>query len=336
MRIAMVAAGTGAGALSAALRRLGHDVREYDAAGKRAGERLGATWADGADWAPEVIHAHGWAAGVAALASGAAPLVQSFHGLSTPGPVTADTDERRTYERLLCRVADRIIAGSTDEAGDLLRLGVPRGRITLVPPGVDCDLFTPVGDPMPRVRPRVLAVADGAAWAGDLVRAMRMVPDAEAVVLGGPPDLTDLAERCRVADRVVPHRAVPHDELPAWYRSADVAVCAPWRDPSGSAPIEAMACGVPVVGTATGLVRDAVIDGLTGELVPPRDPRALGMAIRALLADNVRRFTAATAALDRARQVYPWQRVADRTAVVCLEACGQVVPVVAEELSVPS
>lgn len=332
MRIAMMAAGSGAGELSAGLRRLGHDVREYDAVGRGAGERLGADWADGGDWAPEVIHAHGWASGVAALAAGATPLVQSFHGLGGPQV----EGERRTYERLLCRVADRIIAGSTDEAGELLRLGVPRGRITLVPPGVDCDLFTPVGDPMPRVRPRVLAVPDGAAWAGDLVRAMRMVPDAEAVVLGGPPDLAGLAERCRVADRIVLHRGVPRDDLPAWYRSADVAVCAPWRDPSGSTAIEAMACGVPVVGTATGLVRDAVIDGLTGELVPPRDPRALGMAIRALLADNVRRFTAATAALDRARQVYPWQRVADRTAVVCLEACGRVLPAEAEQLSVPS
>ncbi|MDP9796361.1 glycosyltransferase involved in cell wall biosynthesis [Catenuloplanes nepalensis] len=336
MRIAMVAAGTAAGELAAALGRLGHDVREYDAAGKPAGERLGAAWSDD-DWGPEVIHAHGWAAGVAALASGAAPLVQAFHGLSGPAPANgAGPDERRTYERLLCRVADRIIAGSTDECGELLRLGVPRGRITLVPPGVDCELFTPVGDPMPRMRPRVLAVADGATWAGDLVRAMRMVPDAEAVVLGGPPELAGLAERCRVADRVVLHRAVPRDERPAWFRSADVAVCAPWRDPSGSAPIEAMACGVPVVGTATGLVRDAVIDGLTGELVPPRDPRALGMAIRALLADNLRRFTAATAALDRARQVYPWPRIADRTAVVCLAACGQALPVAAEELSVRS
>ncbi|MDR7274038.1 glycosyltransferase [Catenuloplanes atrovinosus] len=326
MRIAMVAAEVETGELSAALARLGHDVREYDAAGRRAGERLAAAWADG--WAPEVVHAHGWAAGVAALAAGASPLVQSFHGVGGPGP-----DERRTYERLLCRVADRIVAGSTDEAGELLRLGVPRGRITVIPPGVDCELFTPAGDAVPRERPRVVAVADGRAWPEEFIRAMRLVPGAEAVILGGGPDLAELAARCRVADRVVTHGAVPPAGRPAWYRSADLAVCAPWRDPSGSAAIEAMACGVPVVGTATGLVRDAVIDGLTGELVPPRDPRALGMAIRALLADPVRRYTAATAALDRARQVYPWARVADRTAAVCLEACGQAVPIAADELT---
>ncbi|MFI5839020.1 glycosyltransferase [Catenuloplanes sp. NPDC051500] len=328
MRIAVVTDGVTAGELPAAVTGLGHDVREYDAAGKRAGERLATAWADG-DWAPEVIYAHGWAAGVASLAAGVAPLVQAFHGIRA----TAEgvPDDRRAYERLLCRVADRLVAGSTDEAGELLRLGVPRARITVIPPGVDCDLFTPVGESQPRSRPRVLATGDGP-WLADLVRAMRMVPDAECVILGGPPTLAGLAERCHVADRIVLRRAVPRAELPGWYRSADVAVCAPWRDPSGSAPIEAMACGVPVVGTATGLVRDAVIDGLTGELVPAHDPRALGVALRALLGDDVRRFTAATAALDRARQVYPWWRVADRTLVVCLEACGLPVRVEADSM----
>jgi D-inositol-3-phosphate glycosyltransferase len=329
MRIAVVAAGTDVGELSAAVTDLGQDVRTYDAAGKRAGERLATAWTDG-DWAPEVIYAHGWAAGVASLAAGVAPLVQAFHGIQATA--VGEPDDRRAYERLLCRVADRLVAGSTDEAGELLRLGVPRARITVIPPGVDCELFTPVGEPQPRTRPRVLATGDGP-WLADLVRAMRMVPDVECVILGGPPALSALAGRCRVADRVVLRRAVPRAELPAWYRSAAVAVCAPWRDPSGSAPIEAMACGVPVVGTATGLVRDAVIDGLTGELVPARDPRALGVSIRALLGDDVRRFTAATAALDRARQVYPWPRIADRTLAVCLEACGQPVQVEAESLS---
>ncbi|WP_198153942.1 glycosyltransferase [Catenuloplanes japonicus] len=322
-----MSAGWDTGELAGALTGLGHDVREYDAAGKRAGERLATDWADG-DWAPEVVYAHGWSAGVASLAAGTAPLVQAFHGIGAVGK----PDDRRAYERLICRIAHRIVAGSTDEAGELLRLGVPRARITVIPPGVDCELFTPVGEPQPRVRPRVLATGDEP-WLADLVRAMRMVPDAECVILGGPPALAALAERCRVADRIVLHPAVPRDALPAWYRSADVAVCAPWRDPSGRAPIEAMACGVPVVGTATGLVRDAVIDGLTGELVPARDPRALGISIRGLLADDVRRFTAATAALDRARQVYPWQRIADRTVAACLEACGRTVPVEADALS---
>ena len=74
--------------------------------------------------------------------------------------------------------------------------------------------------------------------------------------------------------------AVPREEMGRWYRSADVLVAAPWYEPFGLTPLEAMACGVPVVGTAVGGLTDTVVDGVTGDLVPARDPRALGAAIR--------------------------------------------------------
>jgi D-inositol-3-phosphate glycosyltransferase len=100
---------------------------------------------------------------------------------------------------------------------------------------------------------------------------------------------------------------VPQRDLPSWYRSADVLVATPWEE---QAALEAMACGVPIVGPATGSLTETVVDGLTGDLVPARDPRALGGALRRLVNDKVRRFTYATAALDRARQAYSWRRVA--------------------------
>ena len=78
--------------------------------------------------------------------------------------------------------------------------------------------------------------------------------------------------------------------MPRWYRSADLLVAAPWYEPFGLTPLEAMACGVPVVGTAVGGLTDTVVDGVTGDLVPARDPHALGTAIRRLLADRIRRF----------------------------------------------
>jgi glycosyltransferase involved in cell wall biosynthesis len=71
-----------------------------------------------------------------------------------------------------------------------------------------------------------------------------------------------------------------------------------------------MACGIPVVATAVGGLTDTVVDGLTGDLVRPRDPRALGSVLRRLLGDPMRRLAYATAALDRARQVYSWRRCA--------------------------
>jgi D-inositol-3-phosphate glycosyltransferase len=65
-----------------------------------------------------------------------------------------------------------------------------------------------------------------------------------------------------------------------------------------------------VVATAVGGLTDTVVDGLTGDLVPPRDPRALGAVIRLLLADRVRQLAYGIAAVDRARQCYSWGRAA--------------------------
>ena len=66
---------------------------------------------------------------------------------------------------------------------------------------------------------------------------------------------------CGVADRVRLVGAVPREEMARWYRSADVLVAAPWYEPFGLTPLEAMACGVPVVGTAVGGLIDTVVDG---------------------------------------------------------------------------
>jgi D-inositol-3-phosphate glycosyltransferase len=84
-----------------------------------------------------------------------------------------------------------------------------------------------------------------------------------------------------------------------------------------------MACGVPVVATAVGGLTDTVVPGVTGDLVPPRDPCALGVALRRLLNDDVRRFSYAAAARDRAGQSYSWRRVATGLAAVYAAAAGR-------------
>jgi D-inositol-3-phosphate glycosyltransferase len=104
--------------------------------------------------------------------------------------------------------------------------------------------------------------------------------------------------------------------MPRWYRSADVLACAPWYEPFGLTPLEAMACGVPVVATAVGGLTDTVVEELTGELVPARDPAALGRTLRKLLDDPVRRLAYGTAAVDRVRQCYSWHRTADQLATI--------------------
>src|SRR2546423_15078996 len=72
-----------------------------------------------------------------------------------------------------------------------------------------------------------------------------------------------------------------------------------------------MACGVPVVAYGLGGFTDTVVDGVTGHLVPPRDPHALATTLRRLLREPSRRMAYATAPVDRARSCYSWRRPAE-------------------------
>ncbi|MEH1030168.1 glycosyltransferase [Micromonospora profundi] len=293
----------------------------------------------GGDWVPEVIHAHFWMSGLAALTAGrqtGVPVVQTYHALGTvkrryQGVQDTSPARRISYERELGRSVDRVVAQCRDEVGELVRMGVPRSRMTVVPSGVNLTSFTPLGPAADREpgRARILTVGRLVERKGfqTVVRAMALVPDAECVVVGGPPEglletdpyarrLRALADSCGVADRVHLVGAVPREEMGRWYRSADLLVAAPWYEPFGLTPLEAMACGVPVVGTAVGGIRDTVVDGTTGDLVPARDPHALATAIQRLLDDRIRRFRYATAASERARSRYSWAATAERLAEI--------------------
>jgi D-inositol-3-phosphate glycosyltransferase len=310
---------------------------------KEFGRWLAAEWRRD-EWVPAVAHAHFWMSGLAAVTAGrqtTVPVVQTFHALGTvkrrhQGAQDTSPPRRIGYERALGRAVDRVIAQCQDEVRELLRMGVPRARIVVVPSGVNDELFSPYGPVAPRPdRPRVLTVGRLVERKGfqDVIRALRFVPDAECVVVGGPPAaglsedpqarrLLAVAEAAGVADRVRLVGAVPKEDMPRWYRSADVLVAAPWYEPFGLTPLEAMACGVPVIATAVGGLTDTVVDGLTGDLVPPRDTRALGKAIRRLLGDRVRRFAYSTAAVDRARGSYSWDRAATQLAGVYAAVSG--------------
>ena len=93
-------------------------------------------------------------------------------------------------------------------------------------------------------------------------------------------------------------------------RASDVVACMPWYEPFGIVPIEAMGCGVPVVGTAVGGLLDTIVDGVTGLLVEPRRPDLLAAALDELLADPARRRRMGAAGAARVDRLYRWPRVA--------------------------
>jgi glycosyltransferase involved in cell wall biosynthesis len=99
-------------------------------------------------------------------------------------------------------------------------------------------------------------------------------------------------------------------DVPALLRSSDLVLCLPWYEPFGIVPLEAMACGVPVVGTAVGGLLDTVVPAVTGTLVEPQRPAMVAAAVRDLLDDPARRRAMGRAGATRARTLYSWDRVA--------------------------
>ncbi|MET9257451.1 glycosyltransferase [Streptomyces sp. NPDC003717] len=285
---------------------------------------------------PDVVHAHFWMSGMAAqIGAGplGIPLVQTFHALGTvkrrhQGEKDTSPPERVGIERQTGRTCARVLATCTDEVVELGELGVPPSQVSVVPCGVDTARFTPAADtgrtPPRQYRHRLLACGRLVPRKGydQAVRALEQIPDTELLIAGGPPAddipadpearrLLKLAARVGVAERVRLLGAVDPHDMPALLRSADVVLCTPVYEPFGIVPLEAMACGVPVLATDVGGHRDSVADRVTGRLVTPQDPGAIADAARELLADEALRRRYGDAGRARVLQHYTWARVAD-------------------------
>ncbi|HEX2064897.1 MAG TPA: glycosyltransferase, partial [Acidimicrobiales bacterium] len=244
---------------------------------------------------PDLVHAHFWMSGHASVMAArplGIPVVQTFHALGVvkrrcQGDRDTSPPERQPIERELLRQVQGVVATCTDEVFELARLGADPRKVDVIPCGVDLRLFTPTGpaEPRPPGLRRLVVVSRlvERKGVGNVITALAGVPDTELVVAGGPdagnlrsdPEarrLQALARQAGVADRVHLRGMVERSELPALLRSADLVVCVPWYEPFGIVPLEAMACGVPVVATAVGGQLDTVEDGFTGLLVPPREP----------------------------------------------------------------
>ncbi|MFC8427584.1 glycosyltransferase [Streptomyces sp. NPDC057253] len=288
------------------------------------------------EWRPDVVHAHFWMSGTAALAGArdlGVPVVQTYHALGTvkrryQGAADTSPSNRVSIETAVGRACDAILATCRDEVAELLAMGLPRRNITVVPCGVDPEQFAPAPrGGRTRSGPRRLLTVGRLVPRKGFDRAIRVlshVPDAELVIAGGPePDLLfaepeaerllSIAQEHRVADRVTFLGGVGRDRMPHLMADADLVLSLPRYEPFGIVPVEAMACGTPVVATAVGGQLDTVADGRTGVLVPPGDgdERRIGALIRDLLDDPERLARYGSQGRRRVLDRYTWDRVAD-------------------------
>lgn len=273
------------------------------------------------------------------------PYVMTFHALGRvrrlcQGGDDGFPDTRLAIEQSLMHDADRIIAECPQDRRDMEDLyGAAGCPIDIVPCGFDPDELWPARQ---IARPQLgLAARDFV-----VLQLGRMVPrkgvdnvirsvavlrdthgiDARLLVVGG--DLNDLHGTSEMARLMQLREALglcaqvtftgqkPRQELRYYYSAADVFVTTPWYEPFGITPVEAMACGTPVIGAAVGGIKSTVLDGETGYLVPPQQPDALAARLAALHAHPAQAWRMGRQGMRRAHTHYTWRSVAERVAAI--------------------
>jgi glycosyltransferase involved in cell wall biosynthesis len=102
--------------------------------------------------------------------------------------------------------------------------------------------------------------------------------------------------------------------LKYYYSASDVFITTPWYEPFGITPLEAMACGTPVIGANVGGIKYSVADNVTGFLVPPKDPDALAEKIDALISNDIVMQSMSENAIHRVNTLFTWSHVAKKVA----------------------
>ena len=294
----------------------------------------------------DLIHAHYWLSGVAALTlkrRWSVPVLQMFHTLARlKNRVARSAAEleplvRVEEETRIVSDADRIVAANVVERAELLRdYGAHASRIATIPCGVDTDLFTP-GDRAEARRRLGLDDRPVLLWVGriapikgldtllDTVARLREAGrDMRLLVVGGEADEptngheTSLRRRIAALGLGESVRFVgpqPQSVLPLYYAAADVTVLPSYYESFGMVALEAMACGSPVIASRVGGLVTTVRDGVTGFLVPDGDVEALAERIETLVGDPELRWRLGREGVRWAAQ-HRWPCVAE---AVCKE-----------------
>lgn len=297
----------------------------------------------------DIVHAHFWMSGLVALELKKQlriPFVITFHALGRVRRLhQGDRDDfpavRFEIEDQLVREADRIIAECPQDEADLVQLyNADPNRITMIPCGFDPRELFPMSKPLARMmlgfapdervilqvgrmvpRKGVDTVIRGL---GILKRNYRM--NVRLLVVGGESDepdptltpeigrLQQIALEEGVTERVTFIGKRPREHLKYYYNAADVFVTTPWYEPFGFTPVEAMACGTPVVGSNVGGIKFTVRDGETGFLVPARDPDRLAERLAYVFCQPKLMKILSRQAVRRATDIFRCDRMASAMA----------------------
>ncbi|MFL5737807.1 MAG: glycosyltransferase [Actinomycetota bacterium] len=299
----------------------------------------------------DLLHANFWMSGDVAISLKRAlgiPVVVTFHALGRVRRLhqrDADDfpDERFEVEDRIIREADHLIAECPQEEEDLIRYyNADPAKITIVPAGFDPTEFSPMSTALARAAlglpasERIILQLgrmvqrkgiDTVIRAAGILAREHQLPSRLLIVGGGSerPDAEITPEIGRlqhiVADEhledLVTFVGRPsRDQLKYYYGAADLFLTTPWYEPFGITPLEAMACGTPVIGSNVGGIKFTVRDGETGYLVPPRDPECLADRMAHLFRQPNLLSVFRRQAIGRAVDLFTWRRVTNAVAAL--------------------
>ncbi|MBD0266713.1 MAG: glycosyltransferase [Cyanobacteria bacterium Co-bin8] len=258
----------------------------------------------------DLIHANFWMSALVAnqiKQQTGVPFVVTFHALGRvrrqhQGQADGFPDRRFAVEDEIVQAADSIVAECPQDRDDLIQLyQADPNKIRIIPCGVDAAEFWPIPKDkaratrgLPQDERIVLQLGrmvprkgvDNALRGVAALNYQAQMPT-RLLVVGGEasePDpaltpeigrLQTLAQELNLTDRVTFVGQRGREVLKYYYSAADIFVTTPWYEPFGITPLEAMACGTPVIGTNVGGIKFTVRDGETGYLVAPNEPQAL-------------------------------------------------------------
>jgi len=291
----------------------------------------------------DLVHAHFFMSALVASKLKRAldiPFVVTFHALGKVRLQYQDDDcfpaQRVAIEQAVIDDADAIIAECPQDEHDLVTLyDADEARIAVVPCGYDPAEMQPVSRAEARRRiglpehGRVLLQLGRIVprkGIDTVVRAVALLKSAHElrttlVIVGGESDQPDvektpelarliaLAKQEGVEDCVVFAGRKARHELKYYYSAADFFLTTPWYEPFGITPLEAMACGTPVIGSRVGGIKFSVVEGRTGFLVAPNDHRALARRLAHLYSDTAIRSFLGRQSQRRAKECFTWRKV---------------------------